>query len=629
MQDDDQKASKAELANGMTPALPAEVLSRIISCLVSPVDRNASTLPHPAGTDLDWTPALPSSTSVDLLSAASSSTLLHHIASQALYRAPLLRTLKSLNLLAGTITSDTKKQPSSTADEFSRATWIRSIHLPPGDGLLQPGDTLADQACYVESLRALFDHASRLDFVSLEHRQAGAALLEFLHPSTICRPRRVTLSNLSFSAPPFSTSRSLAPLSQLTHLHLIKIVPPPALISFLVGESINSDDQGNVPKSIKDGLSPSETLECLRLSLLPPDALVEFEAYIGWRKAWKEYEQLSSQQQAQEPAPRAPRGPARRFAVQEALYDLAVYSSRLPRLRLLLLELSPLGPLPSPVEEERQNDRFAAYPRNRVASSLPVSGYRTPVSSRETSASTNGRKLQSAEVRAQRSDAYYFLDAIKTSRTAAERATLTVTADPSVDSIRIFADRDGHRNDERDLVDRTDEANEALPVTAEELRTAERDKYWRLIEAGKVALIELWRASQQPTNGVAASDLPEIRVVTARPMGHDRREGFQDFYCQAQHEPYTTTFAPMVRSSESATNGSIRSGCETAEEEEEEEEEVGCWADPDVFSLVPTAPYLSFKTRGGHQEGWYWTGELPRESHLPSISVIPSLIACS
>ncbi|TKY87704.1 hypothetical protein EX895_003285 [Sporisorium graminicola] len=292
-----------------TPALPTELLSRIVTCLIPAVDPNASTLPHPSGADLDYAPALPSSPNGDLLAAASSCKLLHDIASQALYRAPLLRTLKSLNLLARTIAADVKRQSTAPStgenSECSCAARIRSIHLPPGDGLLQPGDTLADQTCYVDSLRMLFDHATRLDFVSLDHRQAGAALLEFLRPSTACRPRRITLSNLSFSAPPFSTTQSLAPLSKLTHLHLIKIVPPPALISFLVGEQINADEQGNVPSSIKAGLSPRETLECLRLSLLPPDALVEFEAYIAWRQAWKVYEKLTPQQQAHEPAPRA------------------------------------------------------------------------------------------------------------------------------------------------------------------------------------------------------------------------------------------------------------------------------------------------------------------------------------
>ena len=300
MEDDRSPADGTVAAEGSTPALPAELLSRIIDGLTPPVDRNASTLPHPTGIDLEWTPAAPSSSNSDLLSAAASCTLLHNIARQALYRTTLLRTLKSLNLLASTVAAEQKKRTNTDVNEAGLAAYIRSIHLPPGDGLLQPGDTLADQTCYVESLRTIFDHASRLDFVSLEHRQAGAALLEFLHPSTACRPRRMTLSNLSFSAPPFSTTRSLAPLSKLTHLHLIKIVPPPALISFLVGEQINADEQGNVPRSIKDGLSPRETLECLRLSLLPPDALVDFGAYIAWRRAWKEYEQLSAQQQMQE-----------------------------------------------------------------------------------------------------------------------------------------------------------------------------------------------------------------------------------------------------------------------------------------------------------------------------------------
>lgn len=230
-----------------TPALPAELLSRIVTCLVPAVDHNASTVPHPTGADLDYTPALPTSPNSDLLAAASSCKLLHDIASQALYRTPLLRTLKSLNLLAETIAADVKKQSNSASIDGeggrSRAARIRSIHLPPSDGLLQPGDTLADQTCYVDSLRMLFDHAVRIDFLSLDHRQSGAALLEFLRRSTTCRPRRITISNLSFSAPPFSTTQSLAPLSKVTHLHLIKIVPPPALISFLVGEQINADEQ--------------------------------------------------------------------------------------------------------------------------------------------------------------------------------------------------------------------------------------------------------------------------------------------------------------------------------------------------------------------------------------------------
>ncbi|SYW86309.1 uncharacterized protein UBRO2_06029 [Ustilago bromivora] len=599
MQDGNQLAAEIDKAiKNMTPALPAEVFARIIDWLVTPIDPNDSTLPHASGADLDYAPALPSSTSSDLLSAASSCTLLHQIASRALYRRPLLGTLKSLNSLASTIFADVKKLYSPDhGQDSARATWIRSLHLPPGDGLLQPGDTLADQADYVESLRTLFNHASRLDFVSLEHRKAGAALLQFLYPATTSRPRRLTLSNLSFSAPPFSTTQPLAPLSKLTHLHLIKIVPPPALISFLIGKTINADEQSNVPKSIEAGLSPCQTLECLRLSLLPPDALAGFGAYIGWRKAWKEYEQLPVQQQAHSPAPRAPRGPARRFAVQEALYDLATHSSRLPRLRLLLLELSPLDPLPSPMVEERENDPSATFFRvGRNASAWSM------LDARET-----GRrgKASVADVRAKRSNLHDFKDAMQISPVAANHPNMAAASPFGLPE----------EEDRIDPVDSLDEESSQVPaVTPEELRTAERDKYWRLVEEGKRALIKLWRSSQ------TEPDVPDIRVVTARRGGHDRREAFLDFYCQAQQEPCTATATATA----SRSNGHSCSA--EAKRLYGQADEVGCWADPDVFSLVTTAPYLSFKSLGEADRGWYWTGELPRQTSDPLKAVLPSQV---
>ncbi|KAF6767425.1 hypothetical protein PSEUBRA_004766 [Kalmanozyma brasiliensis GHG001] len=517
------------------PALPAEVLARIIASLVPAVDPNASTLPHLAGLDFDSTPALPPSPNSDLLAAASSSRLLHDIATRMLYRRPLLRTLKSLNQLAATITSEAAQHidlsSSSKNGESSHATQIRSIQLPPGDGLLQPGDTLAEQTCYVDSLRTLFQHATRIDYVSLEHRPAGAALLEFLRPSTVCRPRRITLSNLSFSAPPFSTTQSLAPLSKVTHLHLIKIVPPPALISFLVGEQINAEEQGNIPKSLAAGLSPRETLECLRLSLLPADALVDFDAYIAWRRAWKVYEKLSAQQQAREPAPRAPRGPARRFAVQEALYDLAVHSHRLPRLRLFMLELIALSPL-------IHTDYQAEKPAGR---------------------------------RAAHEDAHTFLDAARSS---------------------------------------TD-----VEAPIPDPNAYERDRYWAQIEDGKLALTKLWADSQEAFSGRV-----DIRVVAARPNGHDRREGFQDFDCQAQHEPDNLGAI--------SSNGDAN-GFATTYTDDERPGDAGSWADPDVFSLVRTAPHLSFRALGGSAPGWYWTGELPRQTRHPSPLTLPSIVSGS
>lgn len=557
------------------PALPAEILARIIGFLETPVDPNASTLPHPAGSyDIDSAPPLPQSTNTDVLSAALSSRLLHRLSERALYRCPLIRTLKSFNLLAATIVGDAKQSSSQISapadDAISRVAWIRSIHLPPGDGLLQPGDTLADQTSYVDSLRTFFDNASRIDFLCLEHRQAGAALLQFLHPSTACRPRRLTLSNLSFSAPPFSTVRSLEPLQNLSHLHLIKIVPPPALISFLIGEPINTEDQGRVvSESIEASLSPRGTLECLRLSLLPPDTLIEFEAYIAWRKAWKEYEQLTSQEQAHLEAPRAPRGPARRFAVQEALYDLATHSSSLPRLRLLLLELSPLGQLPSP---------------NPLCANARL------------------------EDRAQLSDKVHFDLAKNPSRAAALRESLEATGVTATHFVSGFLSSTGS-GDFEEMLERG---------ASDDLRVSERDKYWRQVEAGKIALINLW-SEQELTDGARRAD---IRVVAAKPNGHDRNEGFLDFYCQAQHESGSSLDAREIGS----TTRTIE-GCEGASE-------VGSWADPDVFSLIETGPWLAFRKLGGlssENQGkdvpsWYWTGDLPRERTQPRPLFLPSRV---
>ncbi len=81
-------------------------------------------------------------------------------------------------------------------------------------------------------------------------------------------------------------------------------------------------------------------------------------------------------------------------------------------------------------------------------------------------------------------------------------------------------------------------------ATGEDLRIGERDKYWRLVEAGKTALVQLWiasseQASQEVSHASVENGSPDIRVVAARPNGHDRREGFQDFYCQSQNSAST------------------------------------------------------------------------------------------
>ncbi|PWZ01681.1 hypothetical protein BCV70DRAFT_158258 [Testicularia cyperi] len=523
-------------------SLPPEILARIVAFLLPVIDPYDSTYPHPRVHDLDYVPPLQLAALDSLRSVSPVSTWFYQLSTEALWRTPLLRNLKALNRLSLAIRNDVKARPHST----TRASLIRALHLPPGDGLLQTGDTLAEQNAYGESLRTVFDHASRIDCLAIEHRQAGSALLEFLSPRTTSRPTNVTLSNLSFSAPPFS-SLDLAPLSAVQRLHLIKVVPPPALISFLCGVQINHVEQGKVPLAIQNGLSPHRGLTHLRLSLLPPDTLLHFQAYIDWRRAWAVFETLSPQQQANNPAPRAPLGPARRFAVQEALYDLAVHSRHLVSLRLLILEMSALAPLLSP-EESAQEDEYSA-------TSLTSSRIAMP----------NGENLAQIDPR----------------------------ADPN-DTIPPY------------LGDGSD--------VNEDTRTRPRQEYWSSVQDGKRALLELWTenqtqgATQATADGETAPATTEIRLVAARPGGHDRTEGYLDYLCQSQ------AFVPasaLDRNSSRREMYSIVS---------ESTVEMGCWADEDVFHLAQTRPYLTYRRSryprtapGGGIRVW-WTGELPRPS---------------
>ncbi|TKY87703.1 hypothetical protein EX895_003284 [Sporisorium graminicola] len=277
-----------------------------------------------------------------------------------------------------------------------------------------------------------------------------------------------------------------------------------------------------------------------------------------------------------------------------------------------MLELSPLGPLPSPIEEERENDRFTTSTRLSRQSSTSNPG-----------TAANGRKVQRpSDIRATRADADDFQNALDTSRRAAQRSSDSATYALRLNERPISA---GGGYDDRhalipgrlnfDSEDGGDQSEEvAVPVTAEELRVDERDKYWRCIERGKAALLKLCSVASAAATGSAP---PEIRVVAAKPNGHDRREGFQDFYCQAQHEPFAA-----FRDGGALQIPHLTSTAADATQ-------IGCWADADVFLLVRSAPFLSFKTVGGSDGGWYWTGELPRETFHPPLLAIPSQIAQS
>ncbi|EPQ29983.1 uncharacterized protein PFL1_02656 [Pseudozyma flocculosa PF-1] len=519
--------------------LPNEVLSLILDYLLPTVSPTSSTYPNPALDTLDNAFTLPSSTVSHLYHASLACSTLHGLAQHSLWRAPLLTSLRAIRLLAAAI------QDGST----ERAGTIRALHLPAADGVLEANDTLADQSAYQTSLRTIFDHADRIDCISLGHRPAGRAFYEFLHPHTAARPRTAILGNLSFSTPPFS-QLDLAPLSCVRRLHLVNIVPPPALISFLCGQQVDTDSAAS---KLDGTANPSRSLTHIRLSLLPPDSLLSFPAFIEWRRASDAYDRLPTRVRLHTPAPRAPQGPARRFAAQEALYTLATHSHLLPNLRALLLELVALHPLSPPEDDEEE--RFNGFIGAANAQPNAAEGH-----------------LNGAGV-------------------------LATTNYPADVPVALSEDEQRFLDAERERLD--EDGNNDNGDGGDSLRTAPRDQYWTQIQAGKRALVHLWNDEQGPRD--TATD---IRIVAARPGGHDKYEGIHEFLCQSG------CFTSVVRDASPET---AAAGTATAD--------VGSWADPDVFELARTRPALAYRPREGRRgegagdwrgQGSWWTGELPR-----------------
>lgn len=140
-----------------------------------------------------------------------------------------------------------------------------------------------------------------------------------------------------------------------------------------------------------------------------------------------------------------------------------------------------------------------------------------------------------------------------------------------------------------------------------------QDQFWQRMHSGKQKLLSVWNGSRakngrQPT---------EVRVVisgpASSPLGRfDRRdEGtlqrcMEEFYRQAKLN--STTFDEGLFSSgnvEEIASGQGKS-----------------WRDQDVFSLVESMPWLSYRRLDKYGCCW-WTGDLPRDSN-PDSSVSSS-----
>ncbi len=267
------------------------------------------------------------------------------------------------------------------------------------------------------------------------------------------------------------------------------MIPPSALLSLLVGFPISVEVAVQSPEmvdTIQCGNSPRETLECLRLSSLSASTLRKFDAYVAYRASLESYNQLSLSERLKQVAPLPPTfsrwTPSDSYVEQEALYDLAVNAASMPRLRLLILELESTYKLYGPrnLSREARNQPDQHRPRYSSNEALGrVHRYNAP-------------SFHSAMRRAAAGDDVGNLDAVM--------------------------------NAER--------------VRWEEYHASERDAYWREIQAGKHALIDLWKRCRLESSSVDSDAVipeMEIRVVASRPNQWDANELLQDFRCQTDN----------------------------------------------------------------------------------------------
>lgn len=556
-------------------AFPKEIWLSIIGFLVQNIEPYASTCPHPDPMERrleDLSEPWPRFQASNLLALASTCKQLHLLILQLVYH------LWHSSSLVYEGDHDRPPGHKRHGDDWPFAEWIRAIHV----------SMLWYKRVNYPPSGTIFQFAPNLDQVSLEDTPRYEFLSEFLAPQTSCRPRRVTirfhgptleaLTDPRFRSSirtksPLSEPSSLAPLSQLTHLHLVNLVPPPSFISFLIGFPLSRKCPPSVLEAIRNGLSPCNTLECLRLSYLPSESLMDFDEYISYRNAWKTYAQLPRHERKAQVAPMPPELDKDRLSAQEALYDLAVNTDSLPRLRLLILDAGPCKPLGPPTPLPRPGE----YRRRFDPSS----------------------------------DHYFAIDRPEDKRTWTPDAK-SFSGHAKVTATAGAVDED-HRYDPH--------CSDRFEIRAEHSRIRKRDHDWRRIQAGKRAFICLWNRSRHckespsiaggmGSEGVSGLLPTEIRVAVPWPRAMDFTSSddwlgwhYIDHFNEEKlrrerHNIITDLNCQAPRPIPSEENRPLN---------------VGVWADPDVFGLVESDPHLSYRF-WRELKTYYWTGELPRES---------------
>lgn len=275
----------------------------------------------------------------DLLSLALCCKQLSVLALKALYSTPWIQTRETVNKFVQAICRSDHEL--LVPDSCEAASTIRALHV---EGELTDADTVRDKTrfCLCDA-HVLFSMADKVSFVSLEesdHRQCECyddfgegprnhLFLHFLSSTTKGRPLGLRwIRNGPLTRLPLKEVTCYRPLSQLTTLELVNVLPAPELVAFLTGDSELAAEFPEVKKAISAGLSPNQKLERLRLSALPHEMLYDFEQYAAERALGNDDNDILEWGASET-----------EIAYHSALYNLARQSFSLPNLRLLILEV--------------------------------------------------------------------------------------------------------------------------------------------------------------------------------------------------------------------------------------------------------------------------------------------------
>lgn len=537
----DETSSQVQATNGSVSSslsLPPKVWDIIADFLFPTIQPDNHVFPHSWGKVFRDRDPFKVTHYRDLLALAMTCSTLADLALPKLYRAPFLSNgvKKFVHALCrndqGRLVPDTSK----------KALWIQALLLQ--DAIRPDSECKHFCACCVHVALSLAANVRHLSLRGLDETWDDVdeelpdhPVVHFLAKTTRCRPRSLTLIWDGF-AMPFSVAdaTSFAPLSEVTHLHFVNLTPSESLIAFLVGDTNmirESSDPltAQMQADIAANHSPRQKLECLRLSELRPEALHYFGDYVAWRKARDAYYRLPPEMQALRTEPPRPIVTTEDPTFQDALYDLAANSHRLPYLRLLILDTQ-------------------IYPMSQPSDALKLlvkEGTLTDVSKRFPALSQSGCGCRPQVHSATAFVSSLFNNAVRNG----------VQADSMV-ATNLLCAKEGASSWTNALI--------------------RMDKHWRLTQEGKHALIKLWNSSRSKHATDATVPVhTEIRIAARTNRTASSSEQERNFYCAVEN---------LKSPSTACSSASDQDGDST--------HDLGVWADPDVFSLIETKPWLPY-----------------------------------